>query len=102
MATTFGITKITGTLIKSVDLTHSAETKVLIAADGTFSAARNVDDSYSFTVSGYGTTAIEAGGSTGAPDGTSGKVIITKVTESQTNDDWDQFSYDGTAYPHAS
>ena len=102
MATTFGITKITGTLIKSVDLTHTAETKVLIDSDGTFSAARNVDDSYSFTVSGYGTTAIEAGGSAGAPDGTSGKVIITKVTESQSNDDWDQFSYDGTAYPHAS
>ena len=99
---TFGITKITGTLVESVDLTHSAETKELINADGSHSTARNVDDSFSFSVKGKGALpSITIGGSTGAPTGTSGKVIVTKITQTQTNEDWQGWSYDGMAYPHA-
>ena len=40
---TFGITKITGTLIESVDTTLTGETKELINADGTHSEATIVD-----------------------------------------------------------
>jgi len=103
MASTFGITKITGTLINSVDVTHSAETKQLINASGQFAAARNVDDSFQFSVSGFGDLpSIAVGDNSGAPDGVSGKIVITKVTLSESNDDWNKWSYDGTAYAHAS
>jgi len=99
---TFGITKITGDLVESVDLTLSADTKELIRFDGTHSTARNVDISYAFSVKGKGDLpAITLGGSSGAPIGVSGKVIVTKITESQTNEDWQGWSYDGVAYPSA-
>jgi hypothetical protein len=97
---TFGITKVGATLARSVDLTHQAEVKQLIAADGTFETARNIDDSYSFSVSGFGDSPVEIGASSGGPTGVSGKQIITKVTLGQTNDGWSTFSYDGVAYPH--
>lgn len=99
---TFGITKISGDLIESVDVTLSAETKELIKSDGTHSTARNVDTSFSFSVKGKGDLpAITLGGTSGAPTGVTGKVIVTKVTESQTNEDWQGWSYDGVAYPAA-
>ena len=98
---TFGITKVSGDLIESVDLEHKGDTKQLITSTGHHSAARNVDDSFSFSVKGKGTSPVSIGGSSGAPSGTSGKVIITNVTESQANEDWVGFSYSGTAYPHA-
>jgi hypothetical protein len=99
---TFGITKITGTLVEAVDLTLTAETKELINANGTHSAARSVDKSFSFSVKGKGDLpTITLGGDDGAPTGTTGKVIVTKITESQTNEDWQGWSYDGVAYPSA-
>jgi hypothetical protein len=99
---TFGITKITGTLVEAVDLTLTAEVKELINADGTHAEARSVDKSFSFSVKGKGDLpAITLGGETGAPTGTSGKVIITKITETQTNEDWEGWNYDGVAYPSA-
>ena len=99
---TFGITKITGTLVEAVDLTLTAETKELINADGTHSEARSVDKSFAFTVKGKGDLpVITIGGSEGEPQGVSGKVIVTKITESQTNEDWQGWSYDGVAYPFA-
>jgi len=102
MPSTFGITKITGTLIESVDVEHKADLKQLITSDGHHSAARSVDDSYSFTVKGKGTCPVSAGGSTGAPTGVTGKIIITNATNSESNEDWNGFSYSGTGYVHAS
>jgi hypothetical protein len=102
MASSFGITLITGTtLIESVDVQHTAETKELITATGTHSEARIVDDSFTFSVKGKGTTTVTAGAATGAPTGVTGKIVITNVTASQTNDDWESFSYSGTGYTHA-
>ena len=99
---TFGITKISGTLVESVDVTLSAETKELINADGTHSTARNVDSQFSFSVKGKGDLpSITLGGDAGEPTGVTGKVIITKITETQTNEDWQGWSYDGVAYPAA-
>lgn len=102
MPSDFGITKITGTLIESVDVDHKADLKELITATGTHSAARSVDDSYTFTVKGKGVCPVTAGSiNTGAPDGVTGKIIITNATDSQTNEDWESFSYSGTGFPHA-
>lgn len=98
---TFGITKITGDLIESVDLEHKAEIKQLITSTGTHSAVRSVDDSYTFSVKGKGTSPVTIGSADGAPTGATGKIIITNVTLTETNDDWVGFSYSGIAYPHA-
>jgi hypothetical protein len=98
----FGITKVSGDLIESVDLEHKADTKQLLKSTGQHSAARNTDDSYTFTVKGKGDSGVTLGGSTGAPTGVSGKVIITNVTVTEANEDWVGFSYSGTGYPHAS
>lgn len=99
---TFGITKITGTLVESVDCTLTGETKELINADGTHSEATIMDTQFSFSVKGKGDLpAITLGGAAGEPDGVTGKVIVTKITEMQTNEDWQGWSYDGVAYPAA-
>jgi hypothetical protein len=98
---TFGITKISGDLIESVDLEHKAEVKQLITSTGHHSAVRSVDDSFTFSVKGKGTSPVTIGASDGAPTGATGKIIITNVTLNETNDDWVGFSYSGTAYPHA-
>lgn len=97
----FGISKLTGDLLESVDVELKAETKELITSTGAHSAARSVDQAYSFSVKGKGTSSVTIGGNSGAPTGVSGKVIITSVTKSQTNDDWQGFSYSGTGYVHA-
>lgn len=99
---TFGITKITGTLVESVDCTLTGETKELINADGTHSEATIMDTQFSFSVKGKGDLpAITLGGAAGEPDGVTGKVIVTKITETQTNEDWQGWSYDGVGYPAA-
>lgn len=98
---TFGITKISGDLIESVDLEHKAEVKQLITSTGHHSAVRSVDDSFTFSVKGKGTSPVTIGASDGAPTGATGKIIITNVTLTETNDDWVGFSYSGTSYPHA-
>jgi hypothetical protein len=99
---TFGITKITGTLVESVDVSLTGEVKELITATGEHSAARVVDTQFSFSVKGKGDLpTISLGGSDGEPTGVTGKVIVTKITETQTNEDWQGWSYDGVAYPAA-
>lgn len=99
---TFGIASIAGTLIESVDVTLTGEVKELINSVGEHETARIIDTQFSFSVKGKGTTTVAVGGNAGEPDGVTGKVIITKVTASQTNEDWDAFSYDGVAYTAAS
>lgn len=99
---TFGITKIAGTLVESVDCTFTGETKELINADGTHAEATIMDTQFSFSVKGKGDLpTITLGGAAGEPDGVTGKVIVTKITETQTNEDWQGWSYDGVAYPAA-
>lgn len=100
---TFGITKIAGTLVESVDTTLTGEVKELITSDGAHSEARIVDSQFSFSVKGKGDLPnVTLGGASGEPDGVTGKVIITKITETQTNEDWVGWSYDGVAFTGAS
>lgn len=104
MSCQIGITLVStsGTIVESVDLEMKADTKVLIDSTGAFSEARVIDSSYSFSVKGKGTPTVSIGSNDGAPTGTSGKVIITSVKHSYTNDDWEGYEYSGVAYPSAS
>jgi hypothetical protein len=98
---TFGITTVTGTLVESVDVEHKADTKQLIDHIGQHAQARNVDDSFTFSVKGKGDLPVNVGVTTALPTSVSGKAFITKTTVTQTNEDWQGFSYDGVAYPHS-
>jgi len=101
MANSFGISKVGWSLTESCDVEIKGEVKQLIDLEGKHSAARIVDTSFSFSVKGKGTLPVVVGGSD-APSGVSGKVIITKTSEMQTNDDWEGWSYDGVGYTYAS
>jgi hypothetical protein len=98
----FGIQALTGALIESVEINYDSETKMLMDRQGEFSEARVTDVTTSFTVRGTGTTGVAIGGTSGAPSGVSGKVVITSVKQTQVNDDFEKFEYAGTAYPSAS
>jgi hypothetical protein len=69
---------------------------------GEFSEARIVDVTQSFTVRGTGTTAVSIGSTSGAPSALSGKIVVTSVKQTQSNEDFEKFEYSGTAYPSAS
>jgi hypothetical protein len=75
---------------------------MIMEQDGTFCDAKIYDTSFKFTVKGRGTTSVTVGGTTGAPSGVTGKVIITSVKNTQTNEDFESFEYSGVAYPSAS
>jgi hypothetical protein len=98
----FGIQALTGTLVESVEISYDSETKTLMDREGNFSEAKLMDTSIGFTVRGAGTSAVAIGGTTGAPSGVSGKVVVTSVKRTQTNEDYERFEYSGTAYPNAS
>ena len=97
----FGVNTVSGGLIESVDAEVKGDLKELITSIGEHSASQIVDVTYTFTVKGKGTCPVSAGGNTGAPDGVEGQVIITNATDTQSNEDWEGFSYSGTAFPYA-
>jgi len=99
---TFGITTVSGALIESVDVEHKGDTKQLIDSLGQHAQARNVDDSFTFSVKGKGDLPVSVGATASLPSNVSGKAFITKTSVNQTNEDWQGFSYDGVSYPHAS
>lgn len=98
----FGISALTGSLIESVEISIDSETKMVMDRLGEFSEARIVDVTQSFTVRGTGTTAVSIGSTSGAPSALSGKIVVTSVKQTQTNEDFEKFEYSGTAYPSAS
>lgn len=98
----FGISKIAGASIEAVELSYDSETKMLMDSNGDFAQARVSDVSIGFTVRGSGTTGVTIGGTSGAPTGVSGKVVITSVKHTQTNEDFERFEYSGICYPSAS
>ena len=103
MPASFGITLISsGAIVESVDLESKVETKVLLNSDGSYSEGRALSPTFSFSVKGKGSTSVTVGGSSGAPSGVSGKVIITSVKITESNEDWVGYEYSGTAYPNAS
>lgn len=104
MPSTFGITLVSAgsSIVESVDLESKVDVKILKDATGAYSAAQAISPEFSFSVRGKGTAPVGVGGSSGAPTGATGKVIITSVKETQNNEDWESFEYSGSAYPNAS
>lgn len=104
MAASFGITLLSGggVIYESVDVESKVDLKVLIDSDGAYSEARALSPTFSFSVKGKGSAPVAIKGSTGAPSNVTGKIIITSVKNTQSNEDWVGFEYSGTAYPGVS
>lgn len=98
----FGISYLAEESIESVDVSFDAETKMLMNANGEFAQARLYDSVGTFSVKGWGTPSVAVGDSSGAPSFMTGKVIVTSVKTSQTNEDFERYEYSGTAYLSAS
>lgn len=103
MAASFGISLLAagGSIYETVDVDMKADVKVLIDTEGAFSAAQSISAMYTFSVKGKGVPTVTLGGSSGAPSNVAGKVIITSVKLSRSNEDWESFEYSGEAYPSA-
>lgn len=101
MAVSFGITNVEGSCLESSSIEHNSDHKMIMEGDGTFCDAKIYDTSYKFTVKGRGTTSVTVGGTSGAPSGATGKVIITSVKQTQTNEDFEAYEYSGVSYPSA-
>lgn len=98
----FGITLIGDALAESVDVSYETDVKVLIDKSGEFSEAKVYDVTATFSVKGSGTTTVAVGSASGAPSNLSGKIIITSVKKSQSNEDFEKYEYSGTCYLSAS
>ena len=98
-----GINEVSASFIESVDVSKSFETKMIMSSEGGFGAANAFDPKFEFTVKGRGSTTVTAGSDGGAlkPASVEGKVIITSVKVTETNDDFNSFEVTGVAYPDA-
>jgi hypothetical protein len=101
MSATFGVTLVSGGggIYESVDLESKVDLKVLVDSSGVFSAAQAMAPTFTFSVRGKGTAPVAIKASSGNPSGASGKVIVTSVKLTQSNEDWQGFEYSGTSYP---
>jgi hypothetical protein len=100
--TNIGITLVSHATAQSVEVSAKGEVKILTDKAGAFSQAALQDPTMEFSVRGKGSTCpvvLKAGS---GPSGVSGKIIVTTVKESTSNDDWPEWEYSGTAYPSAS
>jgi len=99
--THIGITLVTEATAQSVEVSSKGDVKILTDKDGNYSNAVVQDPTIEFSVRGKGASCpVQIKASTG-PSGVTGKVIVTSVKESTSNDDWEEWEYSGTAYPSA-
>ena len=101
-ATDLGVKLVTHATAQSVEVSSKGEVKTLIDKDGNYSQAAVQDPTFEFTVRGKGASCpAQIKDSTGAPSGVTGKIIVTSVKESTSNDDWEEWEYSGSGYPSA-
>jgi hypothetical protein len=100
--TDLGVKLVTHATAQSVEITSKGEVKILTDKDGNYSQAAVQDPTFEFSVRGKGASCpVEIKSSTGAPTGVTGKIIVTSVKESTSNDDWEEWEYSGSGYPSA-
>jgi hypothetical protein len=98
----FGISYLSDESIESIEISFDSETKMLMNANGDFAQAHLYDTTGTFSVKGWGTPSVAVGSNSGAPSFVVGKIIVTSVKTSQTNEDFERYEYSGTAYLNAS
>lgn len=102
IATDLGVKLVTHASAQSVDVTSKGDVKVLTDKDGNYVQAAVQDPTFEFSVRGKGAACpVEIKSDQGAPTGVTGKIIITSVKESTSNDDWEEWEYSGQGFPQA-
>jgi len=99
--TTIGITLVTEATAQSVEVSSKGDVKILTDKSGNYSNAAVQDPTFEFSVRGKGASCPVALKAATAPTGVSGKVIVSTVKESTSNDDWEEWEYSGSGYPSA-
>ncbi len=104
--TKIGIQSVGITLAQKFDIEKKLEDKVLLDKDGKFAQGDARDPMFEFSIEGKGDLPSglvlgEDGGLT--VEGISGgKTIIKQVSETEKNDDWNEWKVAGVNYPAAS
>jgi hypothetical protein len=99
---TFGISiGGSGGYVESVDCEIKAETKQLLASDGTFGAGQVLDKIVTFSARGKGDNPYSAGAGNGGFAAATGAAFITSCKTTSKNDDWEGWEISGTAYTYA-
>lgn len=99
--TVIGVTLVTEATAQSAEVSSKGDVKVLTDRSGAYSQAALHDPTFEFSVRGKGAVCPVALKASTAPTGVSGKVIVTTVKESTSNDDWEEWEYSGSGYPAA-
>jgi len=103
--TKIGIQSVGITLAQKFDIEKKLEEKVLLDKDGKFAQGDARDPIFEFSIEGKGDlpSGIALGSDGGlAIEGISGgKTIIKQVSETEKNDDWNEWKISGMNYPAA-
>lgn len=99
--TNIGVTLVSHATAQSAEVSSKGEVKILTDRNSNFSQAAVQDPTFEFSVRGKGAACPVALKASTAPSGVTGKVIVTTVKESTSNDDWEEWEYSGSAYPSA-
>jgi hypothetical protein len=99
--TNIGINLVSPATAQSAEVSSKGEVKILTDKSGNFSQAAVQDPTFEFSVRGKGANCPVALKASTGPSGVTGKIIVTTVKESTSNDDWEEWEYSGTGYPAA-
>ena len=101
---TFGISRVTGALIQSVETTDKIEKKVLKGSDGNDALVRTYNPTTTGSVKGHGDLTIVPGigdaGVTGVV-GAGGITVIDEVKKTEGNEEFAGWDYTFSYYPTA-
>jgi len=99
--TEIGISLVSEATAQSAEVSSKGDVKILTDKSGAFSQAAIQDPTFEFSVRGKGIACPVALKAATAPTGVTGKIIVTTVKNSTSNDDWEEWEYSGTGYPAA-
>jgi len=100
---TFGISRVTGALIQSVETTDKIEKKVLKGSNGNDALVKPYNPTTTGSVKGHGALTVVPGvGDSGVSGlGTGGVTIIDDVKKTEGNEEFAGWEYAFTYYPNA-
>jgi len=100
--TSIGVSIVTEATAQSAEVSSKGDVKILTDRSGNYSNAAVQDPTFEFSVRGKGAACPAAIKAATAPSGVTGKIIVTTVKESTSNDDWEEWEYSGQGFPSAS
>ena len=100
--TNVGVFSVSNSEVQSLEISAKCEVKFLVSRDGKYAKGAVFDPTMEFSIRGKGSnTSPYRLGQSASIGGLSGKVIVTSVKQSTSNDDWPEWEASGVAYPQA-